>query len=246
MDVTIDNARELVADASLWPLVRDFLWDFAPQIHPTWIEGLNGEGQGSNADDSNQEQSTTEELPENETPKRQTFPALVPNLQDSPRVKRFILDSLGVEPCFHAFPKDDWSRLLLLDGATLASIAKWLGALACADALRKVTDGAVVRGLKAGLPGVYPEVFGYTAYFNLSSDFHNAEAQSAQRISEEGCKMLFSVLSKLPKPLIRRMELKFPKGLCELCLSAPLREIKHTVILKLLKLKFPEAYNLCC
>ena len=58
------------------------------------------------------------------------------------------------------------------------------------------------------------------------------------------------------------MELKFPKGLCGLCLSpllghplrgqpsaggyAPLREINYAVILKLLKLKFPEAYSLCC
>jgi len=89
-----------------------------------------------------------------------------------------------------------------------------------------------------------------------------AELQSAQRISEEGCKMLFSVLSKLPTPLIRRMELKFPKGLTparasasrtasgwgmrDLSPSAPLREINYALILKLLKLKFPEAYSLCC
>ena len=166
---------------------------------------------------------------------------------ESPRVKRFVLDSLGVEPCFHTFPKGDGSRLLLLDGSTLVSVAKWLGALACAESLRHVTSGAVVRELKAALPGVYPDVFGYTMYFG-GFDFERrvAELQSAQRISEEGCKMLFSVLSKLPGPLIRRMELKFPKGLCDLCLSAPLREINYAVVLKLLKLKFPEAYSLCC
>ena len=248
MDVTIDNARELVADASLWPLVRDFLWDFAPQIHPTWIEGLNGEGQGSNADDSNQEQSTTEELPENETPKRQTFPALVQNLQDSPRVKRFILDSLGVEPCFHAFPKDDWSRLLLLDGATLASIAKWLGALACADALRKVTDGAVVRGLKAGLPGVYPEVFGFAAYFKSKVESLKVESLNPDLVVSAGWKILSSSLSLLPECLLRRLVLKLPKGFGQPDprLSTFDFRLSTANLQLLLKLRFPEAYNLCC
>ena len=167
----------------------------------------------------------------------------------SPRVKRYILESLGVEPCFHAFPKEDGSRILLLDGATLESAAKWLGALACAESLRRVTSGEVVRELKSKLRGIYPEVFGYTAYFkDLDFQRRDAETQSAQRISEDGCKMLFSVLAELPEPLIRRMKLKFPKGLCDLCLSAPLREMKAKLpaVLKLFKLKFPEAYKLCC
>ena len=215
-NMTIEEARELVSNRPLWPFVRDFLWDFAPQVHPSWVEDVA---------------------------------AVSASLREmkSPRVRRYVLDSLGVEPCFHAFPKDDGSRLLLLDGATLESIAKWLGALACAAELRRVTDGATVRELKAALPGVYPEVFGYTMYFG-GFDFERrvAELQSVQRISEEGCKMLFSVLSKLPRPLVRRMELKFPKGLCDRCLSAPPREINYAVILKLLKLKFPEAYKLCC
>ena len=40
MDRLIDiaAARSLVADAALWPRVRDFLWDFAPSIHPSWLE----------------------------------------------------------------------------------------------------------------------------------------------------------------------------------------------------------------
>ena len=40
MDSLIDiaAARSLVADAALWPRVRDFLWDFAPSIHPSWLE----------------------------------------------------------------------------------------------------------------------------------------------------------------------------------------------------------------
>ena len=227
--ITMEDARVLVGDTKLWPRVRDFLWDFAPQVHESWLE---------------------------------------PNqlsLRDSPRVKRYILESLGVEPCFHAFPKEDGSRILLLDGATLESAAKWLGALACAESLRRVTSGEVVRGLKSKLRGVYPEVFSYTAYFR-ENDFQRRDAYppaegcpqsgcpsrgetlSAQRISEDGCKMLFSVLSELPEPLITRMKLKFPKGLCDLCLSAPLREMKAKLpaVLKLFKLKFPEAYKLCC
>ena len=215
--ITMEDARALVGEVKLWPRVRDFLWDFAPQVHESWLE---------------------------------------PNqlsLKDSPRVKRYILDSLGVEPCFHTFPKEDGSRILLLDGATLESAAKWLGALACAESLRRVTSGEVVRELKSKLRGIYPEVFGYTAYFK-ENDFQrrDAETLSAQRISEDGCKMLFSVLSELPEPLIRRMKLKFPKGLCELCVSAPLRlkerssQINLSAVLKLFKLKFPEAYKLCC
>ena len=140
--ISMEDARALVGDAKLWPRVRNFLWDFAPQVHESWLE---------------------------------------PNqlsLRDSPRVKRYILDSLGVEPCFHAFPKEDGSRILLLDGATLESAAKWLGALACAESLRRVTSGEVVRKLKSKLRGIYPEVFGYSAYFGEFASRRDAEAQS--------------------------------------------------------------------
>ena len=214
--ITMEDARVLVGDTKLWPRVRDFLWDFAPQVHESWLE-----------------------------PKQLS-------LRDSPRVKRYILESLGVEPCFHAFPKEDGSRILLLDGETLESAAKWLGALACAESLRCVTSGEVVRGLRTKLRGIYPEVFSYTAYFKGLDSRGGAETLSAQRISEDGCKMLFSVLSELPEPLIRRMKLKFPKSLCDLCVSAPLRlkerssQINLSAVLKLFKLKFPEAYKLCC
>ena len=36
--ITLDEARELVGDAVLWPRMRDFLWDFAPSIHVSWLE----------------------------------------------------------------------------------------------------------------------------------------------------------------------------------------------------------------
>ena len=232
--ITMEDARALVGDVKLWPRVRDFLWDFAPQVHESWLE---------------------------------------PNqlsLRDSPRVKRYILDSLGVEPCFHAFPKEDGSRILLLDGATLESAAKWLGALACAESLRRVTSGEVVRELKSKLRGIYPEVFGYTAYFerDLSDlrdvkdgeagvDFkrRDAKAQSAQsgKLSESvvktGYAVLLSALASLPSSLVSRLKFKLSKNLCD---SAPLRlkerssQTSLSAVLKLFKLKFPEAYKLCC
>ncbi len=204
--VTIDEARALVADSALWPKVRDFLWDFAPQIHPSWLEVAAG---------------------------RET----------SPRAKAWLLSSLGVSPCFHAFPKEDWSRLLLLDGATLESIAKWLGALACAESLRRVTDGAAVRGLKTTLPGVYPEVFAYTAYFRGVAA---KEAKGTEDVVAAGMAALSGFLSALKPELLRRFQLKLPKELCGLCDPGGEKTVSDDALSKLLKLKFPEAYRLCC
>lgn len=235
MDGVIDlvRARELVGNAALWPRVRDFLWDFAPQVHASWLEGLPG----------------LETL----DARREGNSSLAPCLMSSPRTKSFLLSSLGVTPCFHDFPKEDGSRLLLLDGATLEKVVQWLGALACADELRRVTDGATVRALRTALPGVYPDVFGYTAYFR-GNDFQrrDAETQSVQRPEEvvsAGDEMLLSAVAGLPESLVSRLNFKLPK---KLCASAPLRfkdntaQVAISVVLKLLKLKFPEAYSLCC
>ena len=219
MDSLIDiaAARSLVADPALWPRVRDFLWDFASQVHDSWLEDLG--------------------------PWRR--------LSDSPRVRRFILSSLGVEPCFHGFPKDDWSRLLLLDGATLLQMAKWLGALACADSLRRITDGAEVRALKAELPGIYPEVFQFTAYFREFAEWSGRDACGMGGSPlEVGVSLLRGALAHLPESLVSRLAFKLPRTLC---VSAPLRETEDCLrgmalpaIRRLLKLKFPEAYSLCC
>lgn len=230
--IDIEGARALVADRTLWPLVRDFLWDFAPQVHPSWLEGL--------------------EAPLSSDASR---------LMSSPRVKRAILSSLGVEPCFHVFPKDDWSRLLLLDGATLGAIAKWLGALACADKLRGVTDGKTVRAIKAALPGIYPEVFGYTAYFRANAGKPEVESRGAgesdvgsrapnvESIIAAGWRILSASLSHLPESLLLRLALKLPKGFQPLDGRQPVAgspAFDNRMIAKLLKLKFPEAYSLCC
>jgi len=212
--ITMEDARTLVGDTKLWPRVRDFLWDFAPQIHASWLDDL-------------------------------TISASLREMK-SPRVKRYILESLGVEPCFHAFPKEDGSRILLLDGATLESAAKWLGALACAESLRRVTSGEVVRELKSKLRGIYPEVFNYTAYFKDLDSRGGAEARSEDIVAEvvaNGYGLLFSAFSKLPASVVSRAKFKLPK---DLRVSASPREIDLPVVLKLFKLKFPEAYKLCC
>ncbi len=224
----MDEARELVADAALWPRVRDFLWDFAAQVHVSWLEGLdNLEGLEQRNDLA---------------------------LLDSPHVKRHILETLGVEPCFHTFPKDDGSRLILLDGSTLESLVKWLGALACADALRKVTDGATVRALKAALPGVYPEVFGFAAYFGKwkveSGEWKVNGVDAGDKVVAVGNKILVSVLSSLPAQLLRRLELKLPKNTrtsdADTASEIPANSFNFQFVSKLLKLRFPEAYALCC
>ena len=225
--ITVAEARELVSDAAVWPRMRDFLWDFASQIHPSWLEDVQGL----------------------ETPSAH----VADGLMSSPRIRRHVLDVLGVKPCFHAFPKGDWSRLLLLDGATLLAVARWLGALACAAKLRRVTDGAMVRKLNEALPGVYPEVFGYMAYFsNFNFQCRDAEAQIqreelAEYVVDAGCSLLCSPLSSLSETLLCRMKYKLPKSISLSLRAAALDKADVlATISKLFKLRFPEAYKLCC
>ena len=221
-DRMIEEARELVSNRLLWPLVRDFLWDFAPSIHESWIGGLEAWKFGS-------------------------FPT---------RVKRYILESLNVEPCFHLFPKEDGSRLRLLDGATLESIVKWLGALACTEVLRRVTNGATVRELKAALPGIYPEVFGYTMYFGKDLEElggwvvrwlggEGADVKpNADFVVGVGCSLLHATVAHLSEPLRLRLRLKLPNYQTTKLPNYQTTKLPNLQLL--LKLRFPEAYKLCC
>lgn len=227
---TMDEARALVSDRALWPLVRDFLWDFAPQIHASWLADVFGH--------------------ETADARRGQVLSPVSSLSSSIRVKKFILSSLGVKPFFHDFPRDDMSRLALLDGSTLDSIVKWLGALACADELRRVTSGATVRELKAALPGVYPEVFSFTAYFTgLGLAAENAkDVKPPEKVAAAGLGLLFALSGAWPAPVAERLKLKLPRNLCDLCgpFGEKERPAAGVAVKKLLKLKFPEAYSLCC
>ena len=253
-EIAIEEARELVSNELLWPRVRDFLYDFAPQVHGSWIdnEKLGSLEVWKFGGSENGQTSKPQNL---KTSKLQS-------LSSSARVKEFILGSLGVTPFFHTFPKDDGSRLALLDGATLESVVKWLGALALADELRRVTDGATVRALKAALPGVYPDVFGYVAYFGAlgGESLGGAVVRSlggeggvADAVVSTGYGLLLASLANLPSSLVSRLKLKLPNHLA----AQPTNEQTKnhlttqrpnhlTAVLKLLKLKFPKDYALCC
>lgn len=230
--ITIEEARALVSDAALWPRVRDFLWNFAPQVHESWLEGLEWR------------KALDERLGGSEY--------CAERIMSTPRVRQFVLSSLGVEPFFHVFPKDDWSRLLLLDGATLESIVKWIGALAASGALRRVTGGAAVRSLKESLPGVYPEVFGYTEYFRkLKVEIVELkpEETTAESVIEIGRSLLFALVERLPAQMIGRLRLKLAKTQSahesdNSRLSG--FDFQPSNLQLLLKLRFPEAYSLCC
>ena len=192
-------------------------------------------------------------------------PVLVARM-DSPRVRRHVLGLLGVEPVFHTFPADDNSRLLLLDGATLEAIAKWLGALSAADALRAVTAGPKVRALKAELPGIYPEVFAYAPYFRKFGLSGRLAETAPERIAAEGRATLASLLGGLPAQLLLRLKLMLPADAPtadESADSAPAADesaapapapregagspeaLPAAALTLLLKLLFPEAAQLC-
>ena len=166
----------------------------------------------------------------------------------SPRLKRMALAALGVEPCFHDFPAADASRLLLQDAETFDAIAKWLGAVSNADRLRRVTSGSAVRELKAAMPGVYPDVFAYTAYFGRFKSDAKAEGPvSASSVVADGYAQLASLLAPLPAQLLLRLRLRLPAdapmpGAADAAGKAPAPLEK---VLLVLKLRFPEAYALC-
>ena len=95
MDCVIDmeQARELVGNATLWPRVRDFLWDFAPQVHASWLDDLSA-GQPGREDPEQSRRLQAAQLPDYLT-------------SSSPRVRRWILSRLGVEPVYAMIPAVD-------------------------------------------------------------------------------------------------------------------------------------------
>jgi hypothetical protein len=119
-----------------------------------------------------------------------------------------VRDYLSAGGAFELFPAKDAARLKLLDASTRQAIGVWIEAIALAERWRKVVDGATVRELKAAYPGVYPEVFRYTAYFTkwqrvLEEMARTAEKQGC-RISQVACPDFAMVLLLL--------KLKFPEA----------------------------------
>lgn len=76
-----------------------------------------------------------------------------------------VRDSFLATGAFNVYPKGDLRRLEYLDEETRRRIALWTEGLRKAAEWKTVVDGARVRELKESYPGVYPEVFRYTAYF---------------------------------------------------------------------------------
>ena len=134
---------------------------------------------------------------------------LVGNGRLWPKVRAYL--AAGGE--FELFSGKSPSRLKLLDESTRSSIGKWIEAIALADGWRKVVDGAKVRELKAEYPGIYPDVFRYTAYFakwrGVLDEMRHVAAERNCRVSQVDCP-------------------------------------DFELVLLLLRLKFPEAYELCC
>lgn len=71
---------------------------------------------------------------------------------------------------FQIYPQGDVRRLEYLDEDTRHKIELWKEAITKADEWRKIVDGARVRELRDAYPGIYPEVFRYTAYFAGKGD----------------------------------------------------------------------------
>ena len=71
----------------------------------------------------------------------------------------------GEGKVFADFSEPGHARIMLLDAATIDKIARWVGVVVYSRQLGAITDGPGVRALKAALPGAYPDVFSFTAYF---------------------------------------------------------------------------------
>lgn len=128
----------------------------------------------------------------------------------------------GGTPFFHDYPADDGSRLALLDAETRRAVARWLEVIARADELKGVVDGEKVRVLADQYEGAYPEALRFAPYFVR---WHLPAA--------EGERILATAMAKAP---------------AELRDAEPLEgaEVPLEAVMKLLKLKFPEACALCC
>ena len=222
------EARALVA-SPLWPRIRVFLWKFEALCDPSRLAGEAGSEPGETGSEPGEAGSEPGEAggepgeagsEPGETPDRSvaghTWPAI-----------------------FHPFPATDASRLLLLPRESYDLLARFLGVVALAPALRRVTAGAEVRTLKAALPGVYPEALAFAAYFrkheNLFKGLEPAEPAASPPVEDPppaaphsslvtrrsslpeavpaaGHSLLALALSDLPPELVERQRLRFPAG----------------------------------
>ena len=228
---SLADARSLVA-SPLWPRIRAFLWDFASLCDPARLSAAADETSGTGG-----------------------FAALANALATTPRVAASALHALGVEATFHPFPATDSSRLLLLSREDYDRLAQFLGVIALAPALRRVTAGAEVRALKAALPD-YRETLAYAAYFHrfeaLFKQVAPADAAAtAETVCAAGHALLAAALSDLPPELLRRQRLRFPAGspadsaLAREAGSVPEASASGAAARLALKLSNPQEYQQC-
>ena len=188
--ISLADARPLVA-SPLWPRIRAFLWDFASLCDSARL---------------------TDSLVT-----RHSSLVTAEAILGSPRAARAAEKALGLAPTFHSFPSTDSSRLLLLSREDYDRLAQFLGVVALAPALRRVTAGAEVRALKAALPGVYPEALTFSAYFRKHEPIFRQVAPSdaaanAETVCSAGHSLLAMAHSGLPPELLLRQRLRFPVG----------------------------------
>lgn len=125
------------------------------------------------------------------------------------------------KPFFHAFPKEDGSRLALIEENERNEIAAWLEVIANWKTLKDIVDGAKVRELKARLGSAFPAAIKYAPYFT-----------KWKLPQGEGNALLATAMKTAPKEVLFAEPLK--KG-----------EVPLAAVMKLLEMKFPEAYKLC-
>ena len=152
--------------------------------------------------------------------------------------------SCGDEKIFADFSEPGPARIMLLDAATIDKIARWIGVVVYARHLGAITDGASVRALKSALPGAYPEVFAYTAYFKnvpaapKAGEFAGLSPdERAEVVAEAGRSILLGAVKDSPAAVL--------EAFCGKLGQAEPIESDAKFISTALKLRFPEAYRLC-
>ena len=218
----LEEARPLVA-GPLWPRIRAFLWNFASLCDPA---RLTAAFEAPSSDGEEQAEEAGDPLVT-----RHSSLVTAEGLLGSPRTARAAEQALGLVPFFHSFPATDASRLLLLSREDYDRLAQFLGVVALAPALRRVTAGAEVRALKAAVPD-YRETLAYAAYFHrfeaLFKRFEPAEQAADPAVENSslvtrhsslpaavlaaGHRLLALALSDLPPELLLRQRLRFPAG----------------------------------
>lgn len=135
------------------------------------------------------------------------------------RLRRLVLARHGVEACSHAFPREDGSRIVLLEKSSLWCLAEWLGCLSCAPQLRKVILKSQVTALSSELALGYPAVFRREAYYQrwlerlrASSAELTSSSLWGEVVRGQGLRLLSAILSPLPSPLLIRFRLRFPES----------------------------------